>query len=117
MNFFHSAKLLDLTLYPRDCVDAFCDLIDYCNLLFPPVPGKPGDGWCAHAAAESDFETCEVILRLDHKAFTDARVTEQLNDILRKLPSSAGNVGKRGCQVTRFPADLYLRLAVRNGGK
>jgi hypothetical protein len=116
-DFFHSAKLLDLTLYPRDCVDAFCDLIDYCALLFPPNPGKPAEGWAVHAAAESDFETCEAILRLDHKAFADPTVTEKLNDILRKLPRSGGPAERQGCSVARFPADFYLRLAIRHGGK
>ena len=47
-NIFHSTTLLDLNFHARDCVEAFCDLLDYGKLLFPPRPchtelsdGKP----------------------------------------------------------------------------
>ena len=33
-DFFHSAKLLTLSVAHRDCVEAFCDLLDYGELLF-----------------------------------------------------------------------------------
>lgn len=117
-NFFHSTDLLDLTLQPRDCVDAFCDLLDYGKLLFPPDFAKPDSGWEAAVAAAGNMETCEVLMRLDRKAYGDPGVGPKVNDVLAKWPRSKIPSPKaKGCEVAHHAEDMHLRLAIRNGGK
>ncbi len=117
-NFFHSTDLLDLTLQPRDCVDAFCDLLDYGKLLFPPNPAIPGSGWETTVTAAGTMETCEALMRLDRKAYGDPSVSPQVNDLLAKWPRSKISAPKaKGCEVAHHAEDMHLRLAIRNGGK
>jgi hypothetical protein len=117
--FFHSTDLLDLTLQPRDCVDAFCDLLDYGKLLFPADAAKPGSGWDAAIAAAGNMETCEALMRLDRKSYGDPGVPGRLNDVLSKWPRNSilPTPKKKGCEVTHHAEDMHLRLAIRNGGK
>jgi hypothetical protein len=107
--FFHSTDLLDLTLQPRDCVDAFCDLIDYGKLLFPA-------DWETEVAAAGNMETCEVLVRLDRKTYGDPSVGPKINDILAKWPRNSPKPKKRGCEIAHHAEDMHLRLAIRNGG-
>lgn len=109
--FFHSTHLLDLNLHARDCVEAFVDLLDYGRLLFP----KDWDDTVA--AATGNMETCEVILRLDKKAFGDPSVTCKVNAILKAQPRQGVQPTKKGCEVAHHPEDYHLRLCIRNGGK
>lgn len=115
--FFHSTRLLDLNFHARDCVEAFCDLLDYGKLLFPPDPSKPGSGWEATVEATGNMETCEAILRLDKKAYGDPGVTPKINGILKKQPRLGERPTGIGCEVVHHPEDYHLRLCIRNGGK
>jgi hypothetical protein len=107
--FFHSTDLLDLTLQPRDCVEAFCDLIDYGKLLFPVV-------WDIEVAAAGNMETCEALIRLDRLSYGDPSVGPRVNDVLAKWPRNGPNPTKKGCEVAHHAEDMHLRLAIRNGG-
>ena len=116
--FFHSTDLLDLTLQSRDCVGAFCDLLDYGKLLFLPDPAIPNSGWEAVVAAAGNMETCEALMRLDRKANGDPGVGPKVNDVLAKWPRSKIPSPKaKGCEVAHHAEDMHLRLAIRNGGK
>jgi len=108
--FFHSTDLLDLTLQPRDCVDAFCDLIDYGKLLFPA-------DWETEVAAAGNMETCETLIRLDRKAYGDPGVGAKVNEIFAKWPRNGPNQKKKGCEIAHHAEDMHLRLAIRNGGR
>jgi hypothetical protein len=118
-NFFHSTDLLDLTLQPRDCVDSFCDLLDYGKLLFPSDPAIPGSGWNGAVAAAGNMETYEAVMRLDRKSYGDPSVPGKLNDVLAKWPRNSilPTPKKAGCEVAHYAEDIHLRLAIRNGGK
>jgi len=107
--FFHSTDLLDLTLQPRDCVDALCDLLDYGKLLFPT-------DWDTNVAATGNMDTCEALLRLDRKAYGDPSVGPKVNDVLSKWPRNGPKAKKRGCEIAHHAEDMHLRLAIRNGG-
>jgi hypothetical protein len=107
--FFHSTDLLDLTLQPRDCVESFCDLLDYGKLLFP---GR----WEIEVAAAGNMETCEALIRLDRKTYGDPSVGPKVNDILAKWPRKGPKPKKKGCEVAHHAEDMHLRLAIRNGG-
>lgn len=107
--FFHSTDLLDLTLQPRDCVDAFCDLIDYGKLLFPV-------DWDIEVAAAGNMETCEALIRVDCKAYGDPSVGPKLNDVIANWPRNSPKPKKKGCEIAHHAEDMHLRLAIRNGG-
>ncbi|HVR23113.1 MAG TPA: hypothetical protein VMU26_07310 [Candidatus Polarisedimenticolia bacterium] len=107
---FHSTTLLDLNFYARDCVEAFCDLLDYGKLLFP-------SNWDGTVAATGNMETCEAVIRVDKKVYGDPSVTPRLLSILKEQPRFSGTPSKRGCEVVHHPEDYHLRLCIRNGGK
>jgi len=107
--FFHSTNLLDLNFHARDCVEAFCDLLDYGKILFP------GD-WDIAVAASGNMETCEALLRLDKKTYGDPSIGSKVNDILGKWPRNGPAPKKKGCEVAHHAEDMHLRLAIRNGG-
>lgn len=107
--FFHSTHLLDLTLHPRDCVDTFCDLLDYGVLLFPGA-------WEIEVAGTGNMQTCEALIRLDRMTYNDPGLGAKLNNLLAKWPRSGPNPCRKGCQVTHHAEDMHLRLAIRNGG-
>lgn len=107
--FFHSTDLLDLNLHPRDCVEAFCDLLDYCKLLF-------GAEWDREVSATSSMETCEAIVRVDKKANSDPSIGPQLNAVLGSLKCHGPKAKSKGCEIAHHAEDLHLRLAIRNGG-
>lgn len=115
--FFHSTHLLDLNFHARDCVEAFCDLLDYGKLLFPPDAATLGSGWEAAVEATGNMETCEAILRLDKKAYGDPSVTPRINAILKIQPRQGERPTAKGCEVVHHPEDHHLRLCIRNGGK
>ncbi len=116
-DFFHSTQLLDLTLQANDCVEAFCDLLDYGKLLFPPDAATPDSGWEANVEATRNMETCEALLRLDKKAYGDPSVTPKINTILKRQPRQGERATGKGCEVVHHPEDHHLRLCIRNGGK
>ena len=108
--FFHSTHLLDLNLHARDCVEAFLDLVDYGKLLFPV-------NWDVAVGATRNMETCETVLRIDRKSYSDPSVVPRLNEILSKQPRLGVKPSKKGCEVAHHPEDFHLRLAIRNGNK
>jgi hypothetical protein len=108
--FFHSTDLLDLTLQPRDCVESFCDLLDYGGLLFAA-------DWQREVAAAGNMETCEALIRLDRKVYADPSIGPKVNSILAKWPCNSPKAKARGCEVAHHAEDLHLRLAIRNGGR
>jgi hypothetical protein len=107
--FFHSTNLLDLNFHARDCVEAFCDLLDYGKLLFPTE-------WDAEVAAAGNMETCEALIRLDRKTYGDPSVGPKVNEILAKWPRNSPKPKTKGCEVAHHAEDMHLRLAIRNGG-
>lgn len=108
--FFHSTHLLDLNFHARDCVEAFVDLLDYGALLF-------GAKWGDAVAAAGNMETCEAVLRVDRKAYTDPSVGPKMSALLGIQPRLGVSPKTRGCEVVHHPEDIHLRLAIRNGGK
>lgn len=108
--FFHSTSLLDLNFHSRDCIEAFCDLLDYGKLLFPM-------DWEGAVALAGNMETCEAIIRLDKKGYGDPSVLSKLNAILGGWPRLGPSPKKKGCEVALHAEDMHLRLAIRNGGK
>jgi hypothetical protein len=109
-DFFHSTSLLDLNFHPRDCIEAFCDLLDYGRLLFPIY-------WQDAVAATGNMETCEAIIRLDKKGYGDPSILPKMNAILGSWPRRGPNPKNKGCEVAHHAEDMHLRLAIRNGGK
>jgi hypothetical protein len=108
--FFHSTDLLDLNLQPADCVRAFVDLLDYGKLLF-------GADWDSVLEGVGNMETCEAVLRVDKKSYSDPSVGPKMDAILRKQPRLGEKPVKKGCEVAHHPEDIHLRLAIRNGNK
>lgn len=109
-DFFHSTKLLDLNLHSRECVEAFCDLLDYCKLLFPV-------DWDEAVTAAGNMETCEAVIRIDQKTYGDPSIGLKMNAILSHWPRNGPKPKKNGCEVAHYAEDMHLRLAIRNGGK
>ncbi len=107
--FFHSTHLLDLNLHPRDCVEAFCDLLDYGKLLFPA-------DWDIAVTAWGNMETCEAVIRLDRKSYNDPSIGPKVNDVFAKWRSQGVKPKTLGCEVAHHAEDMHLRLAIRNGG-
>lgn len=108
--FFHSTHLLDLNFHARDCVEAFCDLLDYGRLVFPA-------DWDAAVAATGNMESCEAVVRIDKKTYGDPGVGPKMNAILGHWPRNSPKPKKKGCEVAHHAEDMHLRLAIRNGGK
>jgi len=108
--FFHSTSLLDLNLHARDCVEAFCDLLDYGKLLFPAK-------WESAVALAGNMETCEAIIHLDKQGYSDPSIMPKVNAILGNWPRLGPSPKKKGCEVAHHAEDMHLRLAIRNGGK
>jgi hypothetical protein len=116
-DFFHSTNLLDLNFHARDCIEAFCDLLDYGKLLFPPDPAVVGSGWEGAVMSAGNMATCEAIIRLDKKAYEKPDVLPMLNAIIGAWPRSGPKPKRKGCEVTHHAEDMHLRLAIRNGGQ
>ncbi|MEG5040900.1 MULTISPECIES: hypothetical protein [unclassified Microcoleus] len=113
-DFFHSAKLLNLSIAQRDCVEAFCDLLDYGKLLFPTT-------WDTALSGERTLDTLEILLRLDRKCYSNPSITAKVSDVLKSCPryrlSSKKSIPKNGVQVAEYPEDLHLMLSIIDGGQ
>ena len=113
-DFFHSAKLLNLSIAQRDCVEAFCDLLDYGKLLFPAT-------WDAALASEQTLDTLEILLRLDRKCYSNPSITAKVSNVLKSCPryrlSAKKSIPKSGVQVAEYPDDLHLMLSIIDGGQ
>jgi hypothetical protein len=98
-------------------VEAFCDLLDYGKLLFPANPTLPGSGWLSVVEGTGNMETCEALLRLDKKGYSDPCLTPKINTILKTAKRLGEKPTAKGCEVVHHPEDYHLRLCIRNGGK
>lgn len=108
--FFHSTRLLDLTVQSADCVRAFVDLLNLGKLYFDA-------DWEREVAGVATMETNEAVFRVDRKSYDDPSVIPKLNHILQRQPRSGLRPTKAGCDVAHHPEDIHLRLAIRNGNK
>ena len=109
-DFFHSTSLLDLSVTPRNCVESFCDLLEYGKLLF--------DADCCTAIESCrNLGTLEIMLELEKLAYSDPSITPKVNKILQDWPRNTQNNKKKGAHMAEYPEDLHLRLCVTCGGK
>ncbi len=109
-DFFHSTHLLDLSVTHRICVEAFCGLLDYGELLFPAE-------WRSALVNARNLETLEVLLRLEMLSFSDPSIQPKVNKILADWPRNTNNPCKKGVHLAIYPEDLHLRLCITCGGK
>jgi hypothetical protein len=109
-DFFHSAGLLDLSVTSRNCIEAFCDLLEYGELLFGRV-------WRTSLESCRNLATLEVMLQLEKLAFSDPSITPKVSKILQDWPRNTHNNKKKGAHVAEYPEDLHFRLCVTCGGK
>lgn len=109
-DFFHSTRLLDLSVTQPRCVEAFCGLFDYGELLFP-------SDWRDAIDSSRNLGTLEILLRLEKKAIKDPRVLPLMNQVLADWPRNHSNSGKKGVHLAYHPEDMHLRLCVTCGGK
>ncbi|MBI5374413.1 MAG: hypothetical protein HZA77_03195 [Candidatus Schekmanbacteria bacterium] len=109
-DFFHSASLLDLNVTSRNCVEAFCDVLQYGEILF-------GTDWRMALEACRNLATLEVMLQLEKLAFSDPSVTPKVNKILQDWPRNIQNNKKKGSHIAEYPEDLHFRLCITFGGK
>lgn len=109
-DFFHSASLLDLSVTSRNCVEAFCDLLQFGEILF-------GTDWRTALESCRNLATLEVMLQLEKLAFSDPSVTPKMNKILQNWPRNTQNNKKKGAHMAEYPEDLHFRLCVTCGGK
>lgn len=109
-DFFHSTGLLDLSVTPRNCVESFCDLLEYGEMLL-------ASDWRATLNTSRNLETFQVLLNLEKRAFSDPSITPKVNQILQGWPRNTQSNRKRGLHLAEYPEDLHLRLCVTCGGK
>ncbi|MBM4447364.1 MAG: hypothetical protein FJ023_08490 [Chloroflexi bacterium] len=109
-DFFHSTKLLDLSVQQRNCVEAFCDLLEYGEILL-------GNDWRDAIDANSNIATLEIMLKLERCACSDPSITPKMNKIFQAWPRNTPNNKKKGIHVTEYPEDQHLLLCVIWGGK
>jgi len=105
--FFHSAQLLSLTIGKSECVDAFCDLLDYGRLLF-------GAKWDDELKGARNLQTMEILLRLEKKTANAPVLRSKIERIFEKWARN-DTAPSRGAMVARYPNDLHLRLCVIYG--
>jgi hypothetical protein len=109
-DFFHSTSFLDLSVTSRNCVEQFCDLLEYGGILF-------GGDWRAALESCRNLATLEVMLQLEKAAFSDPSITPKVNKVLHDWPRNTLNNKKKGVHVAEYPEDLHFRLCVTCGGK
>ncbi len=109
-DFFHSTSLLDLSVTQRNCVEAFCDLLEYGEILF-------GTDWRTALEASRNLSTFEIMLQLEKLAFSDPSIIPKVSKILQDWPRNTQNNKKKGAHVAKYPEDLHLRLCVTCGGR
>lgn len=105
--FFHSANLLDLSITFRTCVEAFCHLFEYCDLLF--------DEWERAVASVRNLETLMLLFELDRCALSNPAISSRVNDVVGDWARNKSSKRTVGVQEAQFPEDLHLRMCVING--
>ena len=112
-DFFHSTNLLDLNITQRICVEAFCDLLDYGELLFPSQ-------WRGIVDGTRNMDILEVLLRLEKKSFSDPTVHHKLTQILSEEPCVNWRWDRpkapNGVYLVAHPEDMHLRMCAMYGG-
>jgi hypothetical protein len=108
--FFHSTSLLDLSVTARNCVESFCDLLEYGDVLM-------ADAWRTALESARNLATLEIMLKLERLAFSDPSVTPKVNQILQNWPRNSEKNKKKGTHLAEYPEDLHLRLCVTCGGR
>lgn len=112
-DFFHSTHLLDLNVNKRGCVEAFCDLIEFGELLF-------GADWRREIAANTKTDILCALFQLERMAFADPTIEPKINGLLETWPrreKERQSIPKRGTQYAKHPEDLHLRLCLDWGGR
>ena len=115
-DFFHSAKLLRLSIDRNDCIEAFCDLLDYGELLFQ-------EKWREVLPAGRTLGTLEILLRLEKKSHRNPSIISKIEKIFRDCPQylicdqKSVSTTKKGIQISEYPADLHLILSIIGGGQ
>jgi len=108
--FFHSTSLLDLNISPRNCVETFCDLFAYGQLLFK-------DDWQKNVEATRNLDTMYEFLRLEKAGFSDPCLLPRAMKIISNWPRNKSNAARKGVHLTEYPEDMHLRLCITHGGK
>ncbi|MCX6344778.1 MAG: hypothetical protein NT018_06865 [Armatimonadetes bacterium] len=109
-DFFHSTTLLDLSVTSRSCVESFCDLLEYGEVLL-------GADWRMALEAARNLASLAIMLQLERCAFSDPFITPRVNKILQDWPRNITNNKSKGVHMAEYPDDLHLRLCVTCGGK
>jgi len=109
-DFFHSTSLLDLSVTSRNCVESFCDLLKYGEILL-------GADWRTALDSCRNLATLEVMLQLEKRALSNEEITSKMNKILQNWPRNIHNNKKKGAHMAEYPEDLHFRLCVTCGGK
>jgi hypothetical protein len=109
-DFFHSTHLLDLNVTHRMCVEAFCDLFSFGELLL-------GADWQRCTAESRNLETLVILLLLEKKSFGNPSVWPKVDAIIKKWPRNIAHSARRGVHLTVHPEDMHLRLTVIHGHK
>lgn len=112
-DFFHSTHLLDLSVTQRTCVEAFCDLVEYGEILFQTE-------WTKEIQTRWRMDTLTTLFRLEQSAFNDATVWPKVNSVLKNWPRRSPDkqaISKKGTQYAEHPEDLHLRLCLDWGGQ
>jgi hypothetical protein len=109
-DFFHKTHLLNLSVTQRMCVEGFCDLFNYGELLF-------GNNWQQYLGVARNLETLVVLLKLEKKGFGDPSVWPKVDKIIREWPRNQSNAARNGVHMTVHPEDMHLRLTVIYGYK
>jgi hypothetical protein len=109
-DFFHSTNLLDLSVTPRNCVESFCELFEYGEILFSA-------DWRTTLESSRNLATLEVMLQLEKRAFSDPSITPRMNNVIQNWPRNTQNNKMKGTHVAEYPEDLHFRLCVTCGGK
>lgn len=110
--FFHSTHLLDLTVNQRECVEGFCDLMDYGKVLF-------GTDWESEVSSRDQMDALYTFLRLEKRSFCDGTIMPRVNSVLKNWPrhEKDKSVSKKGAQHAEYPDDLHLRLCIIWSGR
>jgi hypothetical protein len=109
-DFFHSTDLLDLNVNHRMCVEAFCDLFSYGELLL-------GADWQTCVPQTRNLETLVILLKLEKKSFSNPAVWPKVDAIIKNWPRNLANAARKGVHLTVHPEDMHLRLTVTHGHK
>jgi hypothetical protein len=105
--FFHSADFLSMDVNRQECIEAFCDLLDYGRLLFGP-------DWDDELRGARNLQTMEILLRLDKKTAANPALSQKIKSVFQTWPIN-GKARSKGTLIAEYPDDLHVRLCVIHG--